>query len=106
MPYEVLLALQVVLLLLMVRGARFVAIPDNLRAPISLAKQKFFMTLSLVYMSGSLARILIGLTVRDAHTWFSTWIPAGFHLVLASYALVFCHWLRSAAGPKPAKAKS
>lgn len=39
------------------------------------------------YMAGSLARIVVGLAVPAAHPWFSTWIPAAFHVVLAGYVL-------------------
>lgn len=40
-----------------------------------------------VYMAGSILRILIGLGVQNAHAWFSAWIPALFHLVLAGFAI-------------------
>lgn len=41
-----------------------------------------------VYMTVALGRIAIGLAVPDAHAWFTTWIPAFFHLVLAVFVLV------------------
>ena len=40
-----------------------------------------------VYMAGSIIRIAIGITVASAPAWFSTWIPAFFHLVLAGFVL-------------------
>jgi hypothetical protein len=45
-----------------------------------------------VYMAGSILRILIGLTVPNAHPWFSTWIPALFHLVLAGFVIAAAHF--------------
>ncbi len=53
-----------------------------------------------VYMAGSALRVIVGLLVADAPSWFSTWIPAGFHLVLAAFVLVVAHFhLQSAAPP-------
>jgi hypothetical protein len=45
------------------------------------------------YMAGSLGRIAVGLGVPAAPAWFTTWIPALFHVVLATYvvALAGCH---------------
>ena len=44
-----------------------------------------------MYMAASLGRIAIGLGMPDAPAWFSAWIPAGFHLVLASFVLcLYC----------------
>ena len=40
-----------------------------------------------LYLAGSLLRIAVGLAVPAAHPWFSTWIPAAFHVVLAGYVL-------------------
>jgi hypothetical protein len=40
-----------------------------------------------IYMIGSVARIAIGLTISSAPPWFSAWISAVFHLVLAGYLL-------------------
>jgi hypothetical protein len=40
-----------------------------------------------VYMVGSLARIALGLSWSEAPAWFTAWIPAIFHVVLAAFAL-------------------
>lgn len=40
-----------------------------------------------VYMAGALGRIVVGLVVPGAPAWFSTWIPAVFHVVLAGFVL-------------------
>lgn len=46
-----------------------------------------------IYMAGSLARIIVGIAIPSAPAWFSTWIPAIFHVVLAGYVLTLasCH---------------
>lgn len=41
------------------------------------------------YMIISLGRIMIGLIFSAAPAWFSTWLPAFFHIVLAGYILTF-----------------
>jgi hypothetical protein len=40
-----------------------------------------------IYMAGSLGRIAVGALWRDAPAWFSAWIPAFFHVVLAAFVL-------------------
>lgn len=51
-----------------------------------------------IYMGGSVLRVVTGLLVSDAPTWFSAWIPAVFHLILAAFVLTLAHFhLRKAA---------
>lgn len=45
-----------------------------------------------VYLAGSLLRIGVGLTFSGAPDWFRAWIPASFHVVLASFVLVLSAW--------------
>ena len=40
-----------------------------------------------IYMAGSIIRIVVGIVAPSAPAWFSTWIPAFFHLVLAGFVL-------------------
>lgn len=40
-----------------------------------------------IYMTGSIVRIAVGLAVPGVPAWFSTWIPAFFHLVLAGFVI-------------------
>jgi drug/metabolite transporter superfamily protein YnfA len=40
-----------------------------------------------IYMAGSIIRIAVGIAAPSAPAWFSTWIPAFFHLVLAGFVL-------------------
>ena len=48
--------------------------------------------LGALYMAGSVARIVVGLAVPGAPPWFSTWIPAIFHLVLAGFVLALARY--------------
>jgi uncharacterized membrane protein HdeD (DUF308 family) len=45
-----------------------------------------------IYMAGSVARIAVGIAVPTAPAWFSTWIPAFFHLILAGFVLTAAHY--------------
>jgi len=45
-----------------------------------------------IYMAGSVARIAVGIALPSAPAWFSTWIPALFHLVLAGFVLTAAHY--------------
>jgi len=45
-----------------------------------------------IYMAGSVARIAVGIAMPSAPAWFSAWIPAFFHLVLAGFVLTAAHY--------------
>jgi len=76
LPYPALLASQVLIL----GGMIFC----NLRSP---KGGRVLLWIGSLYMAGSLLRIAVGLAVPGAPAWFSTWIPALFHVVLAGYVL-------------------
>jgi hypothetical protein len=63
----------------------------NLRRP---RGGRVLLWLGSFYMAGSLARIGIGLALPGAHPWFSAWVPAVFHVVLAAYVLVLARFQR------------
>jgi hypothetical protein len=42
-----------------------------------------------LYMAAAVSRIAIGVAVPAAPRWFSAWIPASFHLVLAGFVLAW-----------------
>lgn len=84
LPYPVLLCAQLLILAAMLRyswKAHCAALTANRR----LTKTLFWC--GAIYMGGSVARIAIGLTISIAPPWFSAWISAVFHLVLAGYVL-------------------
>ncbi|HUQ25143.1 MAG TPA: hypothetical protein VM140_05690 [Burkholderiales bacterium] len=88
LPYPVLLGSQILIL-----GAMIFC---NLRRPNG---GRMLLWIGGVYMAGSLLRIAIGLVVPAAPAWFSTWIPALFHVVLAGYVLTLATYRgRSSAG--------
>jgi uncharacterized protein len=45
-----------------------------------------------VYFATMLVRLVLGLTVLSNNRWFSSILPTIFHLVLASYLLVYGHF--------------
>lgn len=98
--YSTLLVIQLLILGLMVRTcwrvARGITVPDR-RLGRGLA------WFGGIYMAGSLARLVVGIAVPSAPAWFSAWIPAFFHLVLAGFALTAAHFhLRLSRTPEPA----
>lgn len=95
LPYGVLLASQLLILLLMVW--------TSLQAATGLLRRRLRLGRALwaagwVYFAGSLLRLLVGMAWPEAHPWFRTWIPGFFHLVLAAFTLqAACYHLRPAA---------
>jgi hypothetical protein len=84
LPYSLLLSAQVVILAVMVRIAW--RTQRSTRVPSRVAN-KALAWAGGIYMAVSLGRIAVGLTLPDAPAWFSTWIPAAFHVVLAGFVL-------------------
>ena len=89
LPYGVLLVAQLSILAVMVfytmRIARCRLAPSH-RAGVVLA------WLGGIYMAIALTRVAIGLWVPDVASWFTVWIPALLHVVLASCVLTFAYY--------------
>jgi hypothetical protein len=85
LPYPVLLMFQLVILAWMARTilrvARGSATPNRRLG-------RWLAWLGGLYMAGSILRIVVGLAIPSAPAWFSTWIPALFHLVIAGFVVV------------------
>jgi hypothetical protein len=82
LPYALLLIAQLVILFVMLHVTlrmRSRTLVPNRRLGIGLAWA------GAIYAAVCAGRIAIGLGVPDADPWFSTWIPAFFHLILASF---------------------
>jgi len=47
---------------------------------------------SSLYFIVMLLRLLLGLTIMSEHRWFASYLPAFFHLVLASYLFLYAHF--------------
>ena len=84
LPYGLLLTLQLAIVSAMAvvceRVRRGELVPSR-RARNILA------SLGGIYMACALARIAVGLELPEAPAWFTAWIPAGFHVVLAGFVL-------------------
>jgi hypothetical protein len=97
LPYPLLLAAQLLILAWLVRQARHFLIGEvtpNRRVGIGA------LAFGTVYFVAMFLRVILGLTVLRGHRWFGAPLPALFHLVLASYVLLYGHF--HARAPKPA----
>ena len=94
LPYGVLLPAQLIILGAMHTSTLAVAQGAYLPRP---RLARFLAWFGGLYLTGSVLRLCIGILVPDAAPWFHAWIPAAFHLVLASFVLVLadCHRLQS-----------
>jgi len=93
LPYWLLLSVQLVILVVMIVVARRVqtgSLAPSARAGTVLA------LVGWIYMTLSVGRIAVGLSAPAAPAWFSTWIPAVFHVVLAAYVLTLAYYHRRA----------
>jgi hypothetical protein len=84
LPYFALLGAQILIIILMV----YVCLRVQQRTFSATHRTTKVLTwFGGIYLLGSVLRIGVGLLVPTAPAWFSTWIPATFHLVLAGYVL-------------------
>ena len=83
--YPLLLSAQLIILVLMVRAALRVGAGTFGPSP---RQRRILMGFGALYMAGSVLRIAIGLAWPTAAHWFTAWIPACFHLVLAAFVIV------------------
>ena len=58
----------------------------------TLRRRDFCAGLGALYLMGASARLAIGAWVPRAPAWFSAWIPASFHVVLAAFVLALGGW--------------
>jgi len=85
LPYTLLFSIQLIILFFMYWVAWKVR---NRRLMPNLRIGRWLLVLGIIYMTGSVIRIAIGLVIIDAVAWFTSWIPAVFHVVLAAFILV------------------
>lgn len=86
--YSVLLASQLAILAVMVRGAS--RISRRVRTVRRLGV--WLVTLGGVYFGAMSVRLVLGLTMLADVSWFSKPLPAFAHLVLASYLITLGHY--------------
>jgi len=91
LPYWALLGAQLVILTAMIAVTRDVY---RGRFRLSSPAARRLRWAGALYMGGSLLRLAIGLGVPQAPAWFSAWIPAVFHVVLAGWLLLLATWAR------------
>jgi hypothetical protein len=84
LPYWLLLAIQLLLLALMIAVTCDVEAGHRRRNP---RASRILRWIGGLYMAGALGRIAVGLALPGAPAWFTTWIPAIFHVVLAAFVL-------------------
>lgn len=103
LPYWLLLSVQIFLLACMVSIASDVAAGTRRR---NARAARVLLWVGGLYMAGSTARILLGVVLPDPHAWFTAWIPAFFHVILAAYVLTLAAYhataWRHGAYPDPA----
>jgi len=92
--YPVLLASQLVILIIMIRGARGVS--RHVRGGRRVGR--WLLAFGSVYFVAMAVRLALGLTLLGHVSWFAKPLPALFHLVLAGYVLTLGHYhLRTSA---------
>jgi hypothetical protein len=55
----------------------------------SMKKGKILFALGIIYLLGMCVRLMIGLTIAPDHYWFGATLPSVFHLVLASFVILY-----------------
>jgi hypothetical protein len=84
LPYWLLLAIQLFLLALMCSITYDVALCNRRR---NAHAARLLGWIGAVYMAASLGRIAAGIALDHPPAWFTSWIPAFFHVVLAAFVL-------------------
>lgn len=89
LPYEFLLAAQIVIMVACLTATwGFLAgsvVPSPRKGTIAL-------TLGIIYFTLMLVRLIAGLTVATDHFWFRARLPTFFHLVLATFVILYGHF--------------
>ena len=95
LPYWLLLSSQLLILALMIGVTSRVWWGALRKSPRS---ARVLGWVGSLYMTGSIVRLAIGFAVPEAPAWFTTWIPALFHVVLAGFVLTLAAY--HAPGPR------
>lgn len=89
LPYPVLLGAQLLIIAFMARTATRFGRGDVVpRYRLGV----WMLGLGSVYFLTMFVRLLLGLTVFRESRWFSAYLPTTFHLILASWLLLFGHF--------------
>ena len=99
LPYPMLLGIQLAILALMVGASWRHAAGKLARRPLAARVLHAF---AAIYFTASVLRILVGVFHPDAGPWFTAWIPAFFHLVLAGFVWTLAlSYAQDATGNRP-----
>ena len=93
LPYPALLASQLLIVALLVR-ALLVVRSQSVRS--ASWKHRACFILGGAYFAAMAFRLVAGLTFLSGVEWFAQSLPALFHLVLATFVLLFGHYIYSA----------
>jgi hypothetical protein len=58
----------------------------------SIGKGRVIIALGLLYFGIMLLRLVLGFTIAQDHSWFSAKLPTMFHLVLATFLILYGHF--------------
>jgi hypothetical protein len=86
LPYGVLISVQGVILAVCLRIVWGVF--KGTIAP-SAQKGKILFGLGIIYLLGMCIRLIVGWTIAPDHYWFGATLPTVFHLVLASFVILY-----------------
>jgi hypothetical protein len=89
LPYWVLFVLQVAIVTSQIVILRGVADGCRLLWP---SQRRAFRRLALIYLNVMIFRLIAGLTFADGNRWLDAKLPTIFHLVLASFLLVWTRY--------------
>ncbi len=89
LSYSALVGFQFILIALCLAAIREVRCPTTSPDP---RKGKNFLVLGGVYFTVMIFRLIGGFTFAVSNHWFTTRIPIFFHLILASFVLVYGHF--------------
>ncbi|MEQ1599184.1 MAG: hypothetical protein ABL880_07445 [Methylotenera sp.] len=89
LPYPLLLTTQILILIWLAWTASQFS-KNNLQPRRRLGMA--IVILASLYFLLMLLRLLLGLTILSEHRWFASYLPAFFHLVLASYLFLYGHF--------------
>ncbi len=89
LPYPFLLTIQILILIWLSRTAWQFS-HNNVYPHRRLGR--VIIIFASMYFFVMLLRLLLGLTILTEHRWFASYLPAFFHLVLASYLFLYGHF--------------
>ncbi len=89
LPYPVLVGFQIIFITLCLFAIREVSRPDAKPDP---KKGKHFLIVGGLYFFIMLVRLVGGYTFASSMPWFTVRLPTVFHLVLASFILLYGHF--------------